>query len=115
MADEQKVGGNGFVAPAPPPTSSKPDADTLKGPAFFPDGAPNQVFRFHAVGISYGTDDKAHAASIVLSIILASLLAVVFFIGLIFDRVWIPDAIKLLGTAFTFTAGVAIGKSGSKD
>lgn len=61
--------------------------------------------------MSYGTDDKSHAASLILSIMLGLLLLVLFGIGAFVDKPWIPDALQIIGTAFTFTAGVAIGKS----
>lgn len=99
---------------APIEGPDKPDSDTATGPTFIPDGAPNQVFRINLRWFSYGTDDKPHAASLLLSLMLGFLLLTVFGVGLFVDRVWIPDAIKILGTAFTFTAGVAIGKGTSK-
>jgi hypothetical protein len=108
------------VNPAPlevfPPleTPDSPDADSQTGPTYIPDGAPNQVFRINLKWFSYGTDDKPHAASLLLSLMLGFLLLFVFLIGLFVERIWIPDAIKILGTAFTFTAGVAIGKSSAK-
>ena len=97
----------------PEQTPDTPDVDTKTGPKFFRDGAPNQVFRIELKWLSYGTDDKPHAASLLLSLMLGDLLIVVFIVGLVFDRTWIPDAIKILGIAFTFTAGVAIGKGSS--
>lgn len=98
-----------------PPTNdaTEPDRYSSKGPAFINDGAPHQVFRFCRWGIEYGTDDKGHAASIILSVTLLGLLLVLFLIGAFVDRPWIMDAIKIMGTAFTFTAGVAIGKGSS--
>ncbi len=88
-----------------------PDKHTKKDPTFFDGGAPNQVFKFERWGFSYGTDDKGHAAAIILSVLLVMLLAGLFFGGLFVERSWMPDALKLLGTTFTFVAGVAIGKS----
>ena len=74
---------------------------------------PAQIFHFKRWGVSYGTDDKGHAAALILSVLLGILLAIIFIIGSFVDRTWIPDAIKIIGTAFTLTAGVAIGKSAS--
>ena len=88
-----------------------PDKHTRKDPTFFDGGAPNQVFKFERWGFSYGTDDKGHAAAIILSVLIVILLAGVFLGGFLVERSWIPDALKLLGTTFTFVAGVAIGKS----
>lgn len=99
---------------APPATSDEPDKDTQKGPSYIPSGAPDQVFRIDLGWFAYGTDDKPHAASLLLSLMLGLLLLTTFVVGLFVDRSWIPDAIKILGTAFTFTAGVAIGKGGNK-
>lgn len=98
------------VVIAPPAKGNTPDRYTSQGPGFIPNGAPNQVFRFCRWGIEYGTDDKGHAASIILSTTLLILLLVLFFIGAFVERPWIADALKIIGTAFTFTAGVAIGK-----
>lgn len=99
---------------APKGGPDRPDSDTKTGPKFIPDGAPHQVFLLNLKWFSYGTDDKPHAASLLLSLMLGFLLMVVFFVGLVSDRAWIPDAVKILGTAFTFTAGVAIGKGSSR-
>lgn len=98
------------VVIAPPAKGNTPDKYTSQGPGFIPNGAPNQVFRFCRWGIEYGTDDKGHAASIILSTTLLILLLVLFLIGAFVERPWIADALKIIGTAFTFTAGVAIGK-----
>lgn len=98
------------VVKPPPAQDNLPDKYTSQGPGFIPNGAPNQVFRFCRWGIEYGTDDKGHAASIILSTSLLLLLLVLFFVGAFVDRPWIADALKIIGTAFTFTAGVAIGK-----
>jgi len=92
-----------------------PDKYTKKHSAFFEGGAPGQVFKFVRWGISYGTDDKGHAASIILSLIIAILLVLVLLIGAFTDRSWISDAFKLFGPIFTFVAGVAIGKSTSPE
>lgn len=92
------------------PISGKPDLRTAQFP-FFEGGAPNQIFMFDRWGVKYGTDDKGHAASIILSVLLLILLSCLFVLGTIWDRDWIVDAIQILGTAFTLVAGVAIGKS----
>lgn len=92
-----------------------PDEFTQKDPTFFDGGAPGQIFKFERWGFSYGTDDKGHAAAIILSVLIVSLLGLVFIGGFFVDRSWISDALKLLGTAFTFVAGVAIGKTSSKN
>jgi len=91
-----------------------PDQYTKKDSIYFDGGAPNQVFKFERWGLSYGTDDKGHAAAIILSVLIVCLLALIFIGGLFVERAWIADALKFLGTAFTFVAGVAIGKSSNK-
>ena len=89
--------------------STKPDKYTRM--SFFEGGAPGQVFMVDWAGIKYGTDDKGHAAAVILSVLLLILLGGVVVLGSIFDRSWIPAALQILGPAFTFVAGVAVGKS----
>jgi hypothetical protein len=101
---------NAPVVIAPPANGDTPDKYTRQGPGFIPNGAPNQVFRFCKWGIEYGTDDKGHAAAIIISTCLLLLLLVLFVLGALVDRSWMGDALKIIGTAFTLTAGVAIGK-----
>lgn len=96
----------------PEKTPDTPDADTATGPTFIPDGAPHQILRINLRFFNYGTDDKPHAASLLLSFMIGFLLLVLFGIGAFVESAWISEALKILGTAFTFTAGVAIGKSG---
>lgn len=96
------------------PVATQPDKHTKKDPVFFDGAAPNQVFRLHFGFVSYGTDDKGHAASLILSIMIGILLILAFGIGAFVERTWIPDALKLLGTAFTLVAGVAIGKGSNQ-
>lgn len=114
--NEPEDGTPGFVIKPPPESGEAPDKYTKQGPSsYIPDGAPNQVFKFSALGVDYGTDDKAHAAAVLLSAALLVVLVVVFLIGSVAERTWIGDAIKILGTAFTFTVGVAIGQGTTKD
>lgn len=103
------------VVPTTAKVSNSPDEYTKKDPVFFDGGAPNQVFRLHLGFVSYGTDDKAHAASLILSIMLGILLLFLFTGGFFVERAWISDALKILGTTFTLVAGVAIGKGSSKN
>lgn len=91
-----------------------PDKHTAVDPVFIENGAPNQVFKLSFKGVSYGTDDKGHAASIVLAVMLLALMLIFGIGGMFIERTWMPDVFKFLGTAFTFVAGVAIGKSSSK-
>lgn len=102
------------IAKPPPAASSIPDRDTTKNPAFHEGGGDGQVFHFKIWGLSYGTDDKGHAASLILSVLILVALIALFGFGTLVDRAWMPDALKILGTAFTFVAGVAVGKSVEK-
>jgi hypothetical protein len=97
--------------PPPPPQSNKPDIATKKNPFTHGDGD-GQVFHFKGLGISYGTDDKGHAASLVLSVLL--------FVGLIIclgfgtlgnDSKFVLEISKVMGTAFLIVTGIAVGKS----
>lgn len=115
MQDEPPADDPELEVLPPAETSDQPDEATQTGPNFIPDGAPYQVFRINLRWFSYGTDDKPHAASLLLSLMIGALLLAIIVVGLVVDRLWIPDAIKILGTAFTFTAGVAIGKGGPKE
>ena len=115
VSDKRSQKGVQFPEKVSKPTiSSEPDSNTQKEP-FFSGGAPNQVFRLQLCFFSYGTDDKSHAASLLLSLMIGMLLTIVFIIGAIAERSWISDALSVLGTAFTFVAGVAIGKSSSRN
>lgn len=95
--------------PAPPPQSALPDKETKKAPFTKGDG---QVFHFQKGGLSYGTDDKGHAAALVLSVLL--------FIGLIFcvivgaltaSNSIVLEIGKIMGSAFLIVSGIAVGKS----
>lgn len=112
MSSNQKSHNNTNVL-EPSETPREANEHTSLDPTFMEGNAPEQVFHFRKWGLSYGTDDKGHAAALILSVILAILLGIIFAIGLFVDRSWIPDAIKIVGTALTLTTGVAIGKSTS--
>lgn len=111
-SSDQKSPSSTAVIPRPPPAASTiPDDATKKNPAFHKGGGDGQVFHFKLWGLSYGTDDKGHAASLILSVLILISLMALFALGTIVERSWMSDALKLLGTAFTFIAGVAVGKS----
>ena len=114
MSSEQSRPLNPLVAQPPPPASSVPDDATKQNPAFHEGGGPGQVFHFKRWGISYGTDDKGHAAALILSALLLIVFFAVIVAGLIADREWIPTALQIVGTAFTFVAGVAVAQSFDK-
>jgi hypothetical protein len=110
----------------PAPTSNispVPDADTAKGFDWTIDGhADNRILHISTKCFRYGTDDKGHAAALVLS---ALLLAAALLIGIIGvaglysgkDPQWVNTLVTWVGNAFLFTSGIAVGKStkGDKD
>jgi len=60
----------------------------------------------------YGTNDKAHAAAIVLSMtLLAAIICLVFFGTRNGDNAWNERAFNWMSRAFLFVAGVTLGKS----
>ena len=105
--------------PAIPPLGNvpkEPDAATRTGLADFTSPtAANRVLHINLGLLKYGTDDKAHAAAIVLSI---ALLVMIFLTGIagLFPGAsdWAKTLLQWLGTTFTFVAGVAIGQGVSK-
>lgn len=94
-----------------------PDRDTKKGLHDFTGRtAPERVLFFNIGFFKYGTSDKAHGASVALSGALLIMIALVAILGVIVGDVkseWIKSLLQLLGSAFTFVAGVAIGGGGS--
>jgi len=74
-----------------------------------------QVFHFDRFGIKYGTDDKGHAAALILSVCLLGAALLVSVGGIISsfsskDLKWM-EILSWIGNAFLFTAGIAVGKS----
>jgi threonine/homoserine/homoserine lactone efflux protein len=61
----------------------------------------------------YGTNDKAHAAALVLSLLLFFTIVGVAIFGDGGD--WAKEIFRWLGGAFLFVTGVAIGKSGGDE
>lgn len=110
MPKESKpdLGSEFLVGEDDAPVPNEPDQHTKKAPVYFEGGAPNQIFRFDRWGLKYGTDDKGHAAAMILSVLLLALLTFGFVGGLLVERLWVPNVLELIGTAFTFVAGVAI-------
>lgn len=58
----------------------------------------------------YGTNDKTHAAALVLSLLLFSTIVGVLIFGN--GGEWAKEAFRWLGSAFLFVSGVALGKGG---
>lgn len=115
MSSKQSLPTETFQVKPPNDQPSEPDEDTSTNPALHQGGAPGQVFHFNKWGLSYGTDDKGHAASLILSVGLLVVLIILIVCGSILKPDWVGDGLKILGTAFTFVAGVAVGKSIEKE
>ena len=115
MYSKPKPSGDLSGVVAPPSLPDSPDAATSKAPCFTDGNGVGQVFHFVKWGLSYGTDDKGHAAALILSILC---LCVICALSIIFSVVTAPafmsDTLKGLTTTFTFIAGIAIGKSVSR-
>lgn len=97
--------------PSPPPQQMTPDRDTRKAPYTSGDGD-GQVFHFQKFGIRYGTDDKGHAAALVLAVLL--------FVGILLclvagslgkDYEFAIEIAKIFSSAFLIVTGIAVGKA----
>lgn len=92
---------------------NEPDAATRKGLKndYTSDGAENRVLLINLGFFRYGTDDKAHAGAMVLSIVLLGMIFLTGLAGLLTGAAeWTQQLIQWLGSAFTLVAGVAIGQ-----
>jgi len=79
------------------------------------DSAENRILFINAGIFRYGTDDKTHAAAIVLSSVLLVVGLLVVIIGSFSaNSVWLERALMLIWNAFMFVAGVALGRSGKE-
>jgi len=101
-----------------PPTnvSSVPDEATKTGPDYTGANASKRVLYVNLGFVKYGTNDKVHAAALILSFVL--LLAVFAVIGQGFyqgEHGWADKVFSWLGSAFLFVAGVAVGKGTTKE
>ncbi|MET4293710.1 hypothetical protein [Bradyrhizobium sp. LB5.2] len=102
-------------------TSPVPDEDTAKGFDWTGDGrAHNRILHISTKWFRYGTDDKGHAAALVLSALLlvsALLVGIIAVVGLYSgkDPQWVNTLITWVGNAFLFTSGIAVGKSAKAD
>ncbi len=95
--------------------STTPDRATRRAQSDFTGkDARDRVLYINIWFLRYGTNDKAHAAAIVLSmVLLLALLGLVFFGTHSGDAAWNDRAFSWLSGAFLFVAGVALGKSSS--
>jgi len=79
------------------------------------DSAADRVFYVNLVILKYGTNDKVHAAALILSMVLLIATIGIYAAGFfVTDTTWAERAAQWLGSAFLFVAGVALGKAGSE-
>lgn len=114
MSSSQKSGSDlsGVVAPNAGPDT--PDKATSRAPCFTNGDGAGQVFHFHGLGINYGTDDKGHAAALILSVLSLGAICALSLIYAFSNASALADPIKALSTAFVFIAGIAIGKTATR-
>ena len=96
--------------------STNPDKYTQKAPDYTSIHAEHRVLHITTSWMKYGTDDKGHAAALILSCLLLAMIALLFVAGL-FARdqaAWIGTTLGLLGNGFLFTSGIAVGKGKSQ-
>lgn len=107
----------------PPPilpplnVAPQPDKATQIGlQDFTGNSADKRVLHINLGFIKYGTNDKSHAAAIVLSIVLLLTIIGVIFIGVASpDLAWKEKIFNWLGGAFLFVSGVALGGKSNQD
>ena len=76
-----------------------------------PDAA-RRVFFLNLGILKYGTDDKVHGAAIFFSLALLAIILIVILVGFASENsAWLDRVFTWLGSAFMFSAGVAIGRS----
>lgn len=104
--------------PPPPEQATAADQDTARFPDFTGERANNRILHITTRWLRYGTDDKGHAAAVVLSLLLLVSAMVVAVIGATTqwsgqEAPWLNTMVTWIGNAFLFTAGIAVGKSRS--
>lgn len=101
------------VIQEPQNTSPVPDSDTKKGMGDHTGygSSAGRVLHVNFVFFKYGTDDKAHAASMVLTAMITLFLVGMLIFGHNDDQT--KDIVGWLKTAFLLTTGVAIGQGTS--
>lgn len=93
--------------------SNTPDKATKSGLCDYtnPKDATDRVFYLNLYFFKYGTNDKVHAASLLMSLILLFMIFSLLVIGLYSsEETWKDKLFSWLGSAFTFISGVAIGR-----
>lgn len=106
-----------IVAP-PAMGGDTPDNFTAKNPDYTGDHAQNRVLHINTRILRYGTDDKAHAAALILSVSLLFSAILVVLVGIVqlithSDSKWLETVLTWIGNAFLFTSGIAVGRGGS--
>ncbi len=102
--------------PIKPPSNlaPKPDKDTRKElDDLTGTEATGRVLFINIGFFRYGTDDKIHAAAIVLSMVLLIMIVGVLLRASGQESAWNDKVFNWLGGAFLFVAGIALGKGGS--
>jgi hypothetical protein len=105
--------------PGPPTGPDSPDEYTASAPDYSADGhAAHRVFHIDTKWFRYGTNDRAHASALILSLLLLVSSLAIAAIGSIsivtgHDPKWLEMLIGWIGNAFLFTAGIAVGKGSS--
>ena len=100
----------------PPPASitpDEPDSDTRKGLKDYtsPSGAEGRIFYMNLKFFHYGTNDKAHAAAIFLSMaLLVAVLIVLAISSFSKNSAAAERTVTSLLSVFTVTVGIAVGK-----
>lgn len=75
--------------------------------------AHQRVFYVNLLFLRYGTNDKTHAAALILSFVLLVATVATFASGYFVEKTdWAEGATRWFGSSFLFVAGVAIGKGG---
>lgn len=103
-----------IIAP-PVVVDQSADKFTKQAPDYTGPSAENRILHISCPWFKYGTEDKGHAAALVLSglILLVSLFGGV--IGAFTNgQKWVEILMTWLGSAFLFTAGIAVGGGAAK-
>ena len=103
--------------PAPPNASTVPDEYTRTQPDWTSGIAESRILHLDSRFFRYGTNDKGHAAALVLSVCLLLTAVALCLLGIVGlysgkDAPWLTTALTWIGNGFLFTAGIAVGKSG---
>jgi hypothetical protein len=93
--------------------SSEPDKYTKKSPDMTGEHAENRIFFFNCRVFRFGTDDKAYAGALILSVIIMTAILFVCVLMAFSDNEGLKSIAGLLVTAFTGTSGYAVGRATS--